>query len=231
MPGTLFGDSQSNSLEEYTEASPGSEKRSPFPSRTRCSPWTGEEDEALREAVQRHGCKWVTISHEIPWRTVHQIASRWSKVFNPSIRKGSFEAAEDDAIRRHVELHGPGLWGKVGIARTPKQIRERYWNHLVETITAEPWTEEEDAILAARFQELGSSWRAITQRLPGRSESAVKNRFHGKIERQIFGERGELEMLILPRPIPRHAPRVAPMPVGADRLVPSLWPPAADRDL
>jgi hypothetical protein len=132
---------------------------------------------------------------------------------NPAIKKGLFRAEEDEAIRLHVSVHGPRLWGLVDIGRTPKQIRERYLNHLAATIKTDSWTAEEDAILAARFQEFGPSWRAICRELAGRGESAVKNRFHGKIERLLCGTAQHDRRR---RRVRRSPPRVTTTPTSAE---------------
>jgi hypothetical protein len=186
------------------ETSPGGEDASHCPSRSR---WTAEEDNACGCGILIHGWKLVRIAHEMRGRTANHAGASGNGVKLARVARGPFEEEEDGAIRRDVREQGPMLWERIGIARRPKEIRERYWNHLVEGMRAEPWTAEEDAILAARFQELGCSWRAIARRLPGRSESAVRSRFHRRLKREIFGE-GEFETVILPLPIPQRAPRL-----------------------
>jgi hypothetical protein len=41
-----------------------------------------------------------------------------------------------------------------------------------------PWSREEDAIIFASVAELGHRWFIIAQRLRGRTEHAIRNRYH-----------------------------------------------------
>lgn len=51
--------------------------------------WTQEEDETLREAVQRHGGRnWKRISDCLEGRTDVQCLHRWQKVLRPGLIKG-----------------------------------------------------------------------------------------------------------------------------------------------
>jgi hypothetical protein len=40
------------------------------------------------------------------------------------------------------------------------------------------WTRAEDAIIVNSVQELGHKWFQIAQRLPGRTDHAIRNRYH-----------------------------------------------------
>ncbi|KAG5180707.1 hypothetical protein JKP88DRAFT_166369, partial [Tribonema minus] len=89
---------------------------------------------------------------------------------------------EDRIVRQLVARHGTGstcwmLLNKKGLPqRTPKQIRERWLNHLVPHINKDPWTQEEDMVLCAAHRHFGGIYAEFARLLlPGRPENSIKN--------------------------------------------------------
>jgi len=52
-------------------------------------------------------------------------------------------------------------------ARTGKQCRERYMNHLSPAVKTDPWTSMEDETILSLYNVLGSQWSKFMDRLPG----------------------------------------------------------------
>jgi hypothetical protein len=65
--------------------------------------------------------------------------------------------------------------------RSPRQCRERYTNYLSPTIRTDPWTDEEDALLLEKINDLGHAWSAIARSSNRRSSSDVKNRWFSQL--------------------------------------------------
>ncbi|OHT13612.1 Myb-like DNA-binding domain containing protein [Tritrichomonas foetus] len=150
--------------------------------------WTEEEDEILRKFVQVHGKQWNIIATKLPRRTPTQIAARWEKCLNPDLIKGPFTPEEDQLILEFVERNGPHSWPNISQlipARSPKQCRERWFNHLNPNVLKAAWSYQEDLLIYEQYLLHGPKWALISKHLPGRTDNAVKNRWHSSISKRI----------------------------------------------
>ncbi|EOD41810.1 hypothetical protein EMIHUDRAFT_58494, partial [Emiliania huxleyi CCMP1516] len=90
-------------------------------------------------------------------------------------------AEEDDVIRTGVATHGL-RWRKIAQmlpGRSDDAVRNR-WNRLKGEAWEEArvsWTRAEDAIIVNSVAEVGHKWFQIAQRLPGRTDHAIRNRY------------------------------------------------------
>ena len=125
--------------------------------------WTKEEDELLKEAVNRFGEKnWKDIASLIPGRNHVQCLQRWKKVLKPGLKKGHWSEEEDELLR--TWKNQSGNWAEVAEhipGRTPKQCRERWCNHIDPTIRKGDWTKEEDALILNLQKQWGNRWSNI----------------------------------------------------------------------
>jgi hypothetical protein len=83
-------------------------------------------------------------------------------------------------ILQMVEEFGPYEWDKIAVTlenRTARQCRERWRHYLQPAIDRNPWTADEDALLADEYGRKGPKWSEISQLFPGRTMVNVKNRW------------------------------------------------------
>ncbi|KAG5186172.1 Homeodomain-like protein [Tribonema minus] len=91
---------------------------------------------------------------------------------------------EDGILRRHEREHGARKWntaaaslGHLGHRRTATACSNRWHYQLDPTINKDPWTQQEEAVLAKAYQQLGHGhWTEIAKLLPGRTSEQVSNR-------------------------------------------------------
>lgn len=146
--------------------------------------WTDAEDAQLAAAVKQLGCQnWQAVAQCIEGRTGQQCLHRWEKALKPDIKRGRWSAAEDEMLRKAVELCGnrPGNWTQIQqyvSGRTDVQCRERWVNVLNPELSTTPFTAEEDTRLLALVQEHGTGhWAQLAALMPGRTDNQCWRRW------------------------------------------------------
>ncbi|KAF7728856.1 hypothetical protein EC973_005482 [Apophysomyces ossiformis] len=171
---------------QQMENSPNNKQKLTPKSRER-APWTPEEDNLLRLAVQLYGDKtekWAKIAACVPGRTNKNCRKRWFHSLDPSLRKGAWTDEEDQLLREGVMKY-PNQWSKIADmleGRTDDQCAKRWRESLDPNIDRSDWTPEEDQRLIERYHEYGSQWQKIAQFFDGRPGLHCRNRWR-KLQR------------------------------------------------
>jgi hypothetical protein len=98
----------------------------------------------------------------------------------PATPKKKFSPEQDERIRELVGNQRFPDWNAITQqieGKNARQFRERYQHYQAPEICPEPWTLEEDARLRALHAQLHNDWAKIAERMPGRTNTAVKDRF------------------------------------------------------
>lgn len=176
--------------------------------------WTQEEDDYLLQLVGNSPSPvWSEYAPFFTNKTTQQIAERWEKVLDPHLVKGSWTREEDEMIINFVAQNGTKNWTKLASqlkGRIGKQCRERWRNHLDPEVNTEPWSAEEDQILIEMHETYGNQWVKIAEKLKGRSDNAVKNRWNSTLKKRL-----EYQKTGAPRPR-RGRPPHKNIPKSAD---------------
>ncbi|KAF2973319.1 hypothetical protein GQX73_g376 [Xylaria multiplex] len=154
--------------------------------------WTPQEDRILNAVVTQatqpgQSISWHSVASHLPGRSNKDCRKRWHYKIARDFRKGPWTAAEDEGLRRAVEIHGT-KWTKVSEAlgsRNGDQCWKRWHDKLDPRIDHSPWTSEEDATLLQVVEKMGTNWRVIVnQHFPRRTPLSAKNRY-GILQRRL----------------------------------------------
>eukprot|EP00826_Nyctotherus_ovalis_P061143 TRINITY_DN866_c0_g1_i21.p1 TRINITY_DN866_c0_g1~~TRINITY_DN866_c0_g1_i21.p1 ORF type:complete len:320 (+),score=80.75 TRINITY_DN866_c0_g1_i21:271-1230(+) len=99
---------------------------------------------------------------------------------------------EDQLLTQLVITHNAKKWNFIaqaiseeGRTKTAKQCRERWHTRLNPEISAVAWSREEETKLIELHKVLGNKWSEIAEKLPGRTDNAVKNWFFCRLRKLL----------------------------------------------
>ena len=124
----------------------------PMTSREKCH-WTDEENRIMISNIQRHGTQWDLVAAQLPGRTADAVRNHCHRLQTSSVcwEQGLWSLSSD------------GTWTE---DRKTGSAHDR-----------SVWTAEEDRIICEGYEVFGCKWRRIGAKLPGRSDSSVRNRW------------------------------------------------------
>ncbi|XP_047237551.1 snRNA-activating protein complex subunit 4 isoform X2 [Girardinichthys multiradiatus] len=143
------------------------------------SSWTPEEDDQLRELVQKmrigNFIPYTQISYFIEGREPTQLIYRWNQVLDPSLKRGPWTKEEDRLLLQAVSCHGEKCWWKVRLevpGRTDSACRDRYLDCLKKSIKKGPFERHEVELLKELVEKHGvGRWAKIAAEIPHRLDA------------------------------------------------------------
>ena len=150
--------------------------------------WTAAEDEIIQSGVAMFGCKWRRIAAQLPGRSDDAVRNRLKEARDgPLPLLLSVEGVEGEAAAQPARRRSSGGGRKSG-ASASSSPEGALTNGPPAADGGTPskgakpermsWTKVEDATIVNGVQELGHKWYQIAQRLPGRTDHAIRNRYH-----------------------------------------------------
>jgi hypothetical protein len=105
---------------------------------------------------------------------------------SPTAVRGLWTDSEDEQLREAVLRFGTNHWDSVTEVvptRTAAQCRERWTFRLRPGLNKGPFEHWEDEIILKERARIGNRWAVIAREIPGRTSSAVKNRWYSELRK------------------------------------------------
>ncbi|KAM7415453.1 hypothetical protein PAMA_017794 [Pampus argenteus] len=172
------------------------------------SRWSQEEVQQLKEISRRHEERhWESIAQQLgTGRTAFMCLQTFQRFVSDSLRRSAWTPAEDALLRVLVDKMRIGNFipytqmSYFMDGRDPAQLIYR-WNQVLDpSLKKGPWTYQEDQLLLQAVSRHGEkNWWKIRLEVPGRTDSACRDRYHDCLKagtkRGSF-DKHELELLL-----------------------------------
>ncbi|OHT09792.1 hypothetical protein TRFO_21141 [Tritrichomonas foetus] len=113
--------------------------------------------------------------------------------------KSKFTPEEDEILRTVVEECGQSDWVEIAKrmpnGRNARQCRDRWQNYLSPDVVNGPWTEDEEALLVQKYNEIGPYWKQIATFFPTRTDINIKSRWNLRERRLKKAEKNRLKQV------------------------------------
>lgn len=146
--------------------------------------WTSAEDDIIRSSVEAFGCRWRKIAAMLPGRSDDAVRNRWNRLKEMQISASGEGAslAELPPLNAVPSGGGQASGPPSGTGSSSSQSERRSTATPSREAREKPerisWTKGEDETILSSVRELGHKWNRIAERLPGRTDHAIRNRFH-----------------------------------------------------
>ncbi|XP_068306844.1 transcription factor MYB4-like [Pyrus communis] len=105
------------------------------------------------------------------------------------VNKGPWAGEEDRKLAEYIEIHGAKRWKTVasiaGLNRCGKSCRLRWLNYLRPNIKRGNIADDEEDLILRLHKLLGNRWSLIAGRLPGRTDSEIKNYWNSHLSKKM----------------------------------------------
>lgn len=149
--------------------------------------WSAEEDLAIKRAYIKHGAKWRLIASTVGGRSDDAVRNRWNRIKDVDVdgesgderkpaaaAKAGGEGTSSSTSAANGKAHGSKAAGSSKAARGGGSKGEGEGDDKADRVS---WSRSEDEKIVHSVNELGHKWHRIAQRLPGRTEHAIRNRY------------------------------------------------------
>ncbi|KAI0356567.1 hypothetical protein OH77DRAFT_1373697, partial [Trametes cingulata] len=196
-------------------------------------PWTPQEDERLKQAVEVFGHSWIDVASFVEGRNNEQCRDRYQEYVNPSVAKGRWTEEQDAALLKAVEQVGLGKWKEVSqvlnIGRTDNMCRMRYGilsKRKAQSKTTSPAPSDSQAASEVPSQS--------TSKAPSRARTRQPSRRSTPANRSTPADKDQPEILILhPESFAAASSSNTPVPSAKPKPKPrprKKRPPAGEED-